>query len=452
MELLITVFGAILAVFIVIVLHEAGHFLVAKMLGVKVLRFSVGFGKAIWSYQSRRSGTEYVIAILPLGGYVKMLDDRELQVSYQESKMAYNRQPLLTRMAIVLAGPLTNFLLAIIAFWMVFLLGISYVKPVIGKVLPDSIAGQAGLKAGDAIKAIDGEKVYEWQQVFTDIIGRIGNKEEISLTVQPADRAALQTRYLSLTNWKLVGNQPDILKSLGIVPYRPEFPAIVSKILPNSPAAIKGLQKNDQIIAIDGKSMTEWPDLMDYIKNRPHQEITLTIQRDQSQQQVTVELGSKQQNGQNTGFLGVEVKLPSWPAGMIETPKFSIFSAWRPAINQTWSLIAFNYIVLEKMILGKISVATLGGPITIFRTAGAASQQGLRVYLSFIAFISVTLGFINILPIPGLDGGHFLFQVIESIIRKPISEKYQALLLRFGILLIILLIIQGTINDIVRLF
>ena len=302
MELLITVFGAILAVFIVIVLHEAGHFLVAKILGVKVLRFSVGFGKAIWSYQSRRSGTEYVIAILPLGGYVKMLDDRELQVSYQESKMAYNRQPLLTRMAIVLAGPLTNFLLAIIAFWMVFLLGISYIKPVIGKVLPDSIAVQAGLKAGDDIKAIDGQKVYEWQQVFTDIIGRIGNKEDLSLTVQPADSAALQTRYLSLVNWKLVGNQPDILKSLGIVPYRPEFPAIVSKILPNSPAAIKGLQKNDQLIAINGKSMTEWPDLMDYIKNHPHQEITLTIQRDKSQQQVTVELGSKQQNGQNTGF------------------------------------------------------------------------------------------------------------------------------------------------------
>lgn len=445
MELFITVIGAIMAVFVVIVLHEAGHFAVAKAFGVKVLRFSIGFGKPLWSHVSR-SGTEYVIALLPLGGYVRMLDDREMHVSQADSRHAYNRQPLLVRMAIVLAGPVTNFLLAVLVFWIIFLQGVAYIKPVIGKVTPQSIAEQSGLRAGDTITAINGHPIHAWQEVVTTLVGQIGDKQQIEITTQS------QTHLLSLHDWRLKGNQPDPLENLGIVPFQPEFPAIVDKVLPASPAARNGLRAGDQIVALNKQPISDWPALADYIHHHPNQEISLTIKQNQTSRDVNIQLDNKINKGQAVGYLGVEAKSPAWPKEMLETHHYSVLSAWAPAWLQSWELTTFNAAVLGKMIQGKISVQTLGGPITIFRSAGAASQAGLQAYLNFIAFISVTLAFINILPIPGLDGGHFLFQVIEGIIRKPISERYQMFFLRIGIILIVLLILQGTVNDIMRLF
>jgi regulator of sigma E protease len=451
MELLITVIGAVVAVFIVILLHEAGHFGVAKAFGVKILRFSIGFGKPLWSHVSR-SGTEYVLAILPLGGYVKMLDDREMHVSRAVARHAYNRQPLLVRMAIVLAGPFTNFLLAIFVFWIIFLLGISYVKPVIGRIVPESAAQRAGLQAGDTIEAIDGRRIDEWQQVLTALIKQIGNSQPLQIQTQPPNGQPAQVHLLSLQDWKLAGNQPDPLNSLGIIPFQPEFPAVIAKVLPHSPAARQGLQVGDQIVQWNQQPIADWPALTDHIRNHPNQEVSLTIKQGQNLRQVNIQLDSQGKKGQPVGYLGIEAKMPSWPQSMLVQPHYSILTAWQPAVLQTARLTQFNAMVLAKMITGKISLQTLGGPITIFRSAGQASQAGLRVYLSFIAFISIALGFINILPIPGLDGGHFLFQVIEGIIRRPISEKNQAILLRMGIVLIILLIIQGTVNDLMRLF
>lgn len=450
MTLIVTILGAVLAVFIVIVLHEAGHFFVAKALGVRVLRFSIGFGKALWSCHDR-SGTEYVIAILPLGGYVKMLDDREMQVSSRESKRAYNRQPLLSRIAIVLAGPLANFLLAILVFWGVFLLGVSYVKPVIGEVLPGSIADRAGLKSGEVIQAVNRHPTHGWQAVLTAMVERVGSPRPVAIRVESSDHS-LQTHDLSLQDWKLAGKEPDVLGSLGITPFQPLFLAVIEKVMPHSPAEQNGLEPGDRIEGFKDQPPMDWPALAKKIQDMPNQKVILTIARGQSKSDVTLQLGAQSEQNHETGYLGVEVKPPVWPKEMIVTTHYSLLSAWEPAWMETWNLTRFNAIVLAKMVKGKISLATLGGPITIFRSAGAASQAGLRVYLSFIAFISVTLGFINILPIPGLDGGHFLFHVIESIIRRPISEKYQALLVKIGIVVILLLIIQGTINDIVRLF
>lgn len=449
MELLVTVIGAVLAVFLVIVIHESGHFFVAKAFGVKVLRFSIGFGKPLWSKVSK-SGTEYVLAILPLGGYVKMLDDREVQVSQQESQYAYNHQPLLVRMAIVLAGPITNFLLAIVVFWIIFLMGVTYVKPIVGQVVPGSIADRSGIKQGDVIRSVQGKKVEQWQQVLTRLIEEMGRSKLKIITQAPGQTP--QEHNVSLHNWRLKDIEPDPLNSVGIIPFQPPIPAIVSKVVTNSPASRSGLQEGELIIEANGQPVQDWPALAEIIRTHPNQEISLTVQKADTVRHLKVQLDNRSNKGQAVGYFGVEVKMPEWPADTLIKPHYSIISAWVPALQQAWYLTIFNGIVLAKMIGGKISLQTLGGPITIFRTAGAASQAGLKVYLGFIAFISVTLGFINILPIPGLDGGHFLFQIIEGIIRRPISERYQMLLLRLGIILIILLIAQGTINDVRRMF
>lgn len=451
MELVITLIGAIMAVFIVILIHEAGHFAVAKAFGVKVLRFSIGFGKPLWKYISR-SGTEYVVAILPLGGYVKMLDDRDMHVSAVDSRCAYNQQPLLARMAIVLAGPLTNFLLAIVVFWVIFLQGVVYIKPVIGKITPQSIAAAAGLQAGDTIQAIDDQAVHSWQQVVTTLVKKMGDKQAVKILTQPAGNSTPQMHELFLQDWKLAGSQPDPLSTIGIIPFQPAFPAIVKKVELSSPAARNGIQAGDQIIAINHQAVADWPAVAEYIHQHPNQEITLTIKQAEAVRDLNIQLDSKINKGQRTGYIGIHAKMPEWAEAMLDKTQHSVITAWAPAWRQAWEFTIFNGIVLEKMFLGKISVETLGGPITVFRSAGQASQAGLQAYLSFIGFISVTLGFINILPIPGLDGGHFLFQVIESIIGRPVSEKWQAIWLRVGILVIILLIVQGTINDVLRLF
>lgn len=450
MELLITVILAILAVFVVILLHETGHFLVAKAFGVRVLRFSIGFGSPLWSHISR-SGTEYVLAVLPLGGYVKLLDDREIHVSRRESRKAYNRQSLFVRMLIVLAGPVANMIVAAVVFWIIFLIGVPYIKPVVGKVIPHSIAAESGIQPGDAIKSINGQKMTSWQQVLMTTIEKIGSSKPLQITTQAENGGALQIHSMMLQRWALNGKQPDPLDSLGIVPYQPAFPAIIEQVLPHSPASKSGLQPGDEIVGLNQQTVENWPSVAEFLHNHPNQEVNFNVKRQGNLQQMTVGVESKTEKGASIGYLGVVVKPPQWPEHMIGVLHYSLLSAWIPAWRETMDLVIFNAIVLAKMFGGKISLETLGGPITVFHTAYNASQAGLQSYLSFIAFISVTLGFINILPIPGLDGGHFLFQVIEGIIRKPIPERYQMILLRIGIVLIILLIVQGTINDVMRL-
>ncbi len=451
MGLVLTVIGAVLAVFIVILLHEAGHFCVAKAFRVKVLRFSIGFGPRLWS-RVGRSGTEYVLAALPIGGYVKMLDDREMHVSRADSFHAYNRQPLLIRMAIVLAGVVANFLTALIILWGIYLSGVSYIKPVIGKVTPGSIASRSGLQSGDTIMAINGHPTPGWEQVITAMVEQIGNAHPLTITTQPQNGSGMQVRQFSEQNWRLGGNQPDPLGSLGMTPFQPEFPAIVEKVMFRSPAARNGLQKGDHIVGLNHQPVADWPALSDYIHQHPNQEVALTVRSGETRRELNVQLDSKPQRGQPVGYLGIEARAPKWPPEMLVSPHYSVFTALAPALDQVVDLTKFNMLVLAKMLTGKISLQTLGGPITIYHSAYDASRAGLQAYLGFIAFISLALGFINVLPIPGLDGGHFLFQIIEGIIRKPISEKYQEILLRIGIVLIILLLIQGTVNDIMRLF
>ncbi len=451
MNILITIISAIVAILIIILIHELGHFIVAKSLGVKVLKFSIGFGRPLYSWRSK-SGTQYVIAILPLGGYVKMLGEHDKVTSPEEAARAYHRQPLLSRMAIVLAGPATNFLLALVLFWIVFMQGVAHIKPVVGKVVPKSIAAKSGLRVGDEIQRINGKRADSWQRVLMAIVSRVGDKNQMKITVLPKNQQRSATRVLALDRWRVAKRKPDFFKSLGFFPYQAKVPAIIGKIIPDSPAARSDLKVGDHILAVDDEPTANWNDVLSAIYNVPDEWVAIQIKRNGKTTAVKLQTTSRMYKGRLIGYVGIQSVPPRWPKGMAVKKHYSWLSAWVPAIVQVASLSKFNVVVLWRMLTGRISVHMLGGPITIVRSAGAASRLGLMAYLNFVAFISVMIGFINILPIPGLDGGHFLFQVLEAVFRRPVPERIQMGALWIGLGILLLLMVQATLNDIFRLF
>lgn len=451
MHLLIAIVGAIVAIFSVIILHELGHFFVARFFRIKILRFSIGFGKALWK-RVGKDGTEYIFALLPFGGYVKMLGEGEEITDPADIPRAYNRKPLLVRMAVVVAGPVMNFIVAVIAFWGVYLMGVTHMKPLVGYITPHSIAAQAGMKYGDELIKIDGARVYNWQRAMMQVVAHMGNPADMIITVRPWHEKQEVDRKLVVKNWKVDQRNPDFFESLGISPFEPKIDPVVSEVLPNSPAEKAGLQAGDRILAMNGQKVDDWNALVKDVQRKPGQTIALTILRQHQQQKISLQIGSQKSGHKTVGYLGVMSVTPELASEFMQKEQYSIFQAWIPAVQQVWHLTLFNFVVIGKMITGKISMHTLGGPVTVFQAAGEASVAGWQIYLGFIGFISLTLGFINLLPIPGLDGGHLLFQVIEGIFRRPVPERIQMIGLGAGMVFLIFLMVQATINDIMRLF
>lgn len=450
MEIITAILAFLIAILSLITLHEFGHFWVAKRLGVKVLRFSVGFGRPIWR-RVGKDGTEYVIAWLPLGGYVRLLDEREGKVARKDLAYAFNRKSLLTRFLILLAGPLTNWLLGIFLFWIVFIIGIEQAKPIIGKVIPNSIAAEAGIHAGDEILKINNQTTQSWQKVLLALIYHVGQDDFLPVTV--SNNNTVTTYQLNLATWEVNGLNPDVFKSLGITPYRPEVPPVIYKILPGSPAAQAGLKIGDRIISVNNLRSANWFDFADIVKDHPGEPITLIIQRDNQLQTIVVTTKTKLANNfKKIGFLGIEMQPVDLPANMKFEIRYPWWQAWKPAFHETVFFSEFNFLVLGKMILGQISLQGLGGPITIFTSANLAFKQGVAIFLSFLALLSITLAVINILPIPGLDGGHLLFLVIEAIRGRPLTLNAQLLLTRLGIIFLIVIMFQATVNDLLRMF
>jgi len=379
-----------------------------------------------------------------------MLDENEGTVAEKDLAYAYNRQPLYKRVLVVIAGPLSNFIFAALLYWLLFIIGFTSLAPIIGDITPHSIAANAGLKPQQEIIQFDHKTINSWSDMIVRLLPRMGDKNTLQITTQTLNHT-ISEHTLNLHDWEMDNLKPDPLKSLGIVPYMPVIPAKIGTILANSPAAIAGLKKNDVILSINHQKIDDWQDLTVIIANHAGETLPFQIQRQGKKIALLVTLGEKRfLFFKKSSYLGISPEF-TWPKSLVRTIQYPPGQALKRALDETFTYIHLNWVIMQKMVTGKISLQSLGGPITIFESAGHSFIQGIIPFLSFIAFLSIAIGFINILPIPGLDGGHFFFQMIELVFRKPLAEKWQLLFFRIGILLLLALFIQALVNDFMRL-
>lgn len=438
----------IVALGILVAVHEWGHFWVARRCGVKVERFSIGFGKALWR-RTDKLGTEYVIAAIPLGGYVKMLDERVDQVSEADLPYAFNRQHVLKRIAIIFAGPGVNFLFAIFALWVMYLIGKDTVRPVIGELVPDSVAAQSQLKPGLRIDRIGPHNTADWQAVNLELVSHIG---EDSMQMLLSENGINQrTVTVDIRNWQVDPDKESPLRSLGIQPFRPMIYPEIATIGENSAASQANLRVGDKILTIDGTPVANWEQIVEYVAARPGQGIVLQLERAAETFSRPVLLGSTQRSGQTVGLLGITPKVDPWPDAYVFRNQFGLWGAIGQASSETWRLMTLSVEMLGKLITGDVSVKNLSGPISIAQGAGISAGYGLVYFLSFLALISVNLGIINLLPLPVLDGGHLLYYFIELLTGKPVSESVQEVGYRIGGVLLLMLMAVAIFNDIARL-
>lgn len=453
MDLLYTVLITLVTLGILVAVHEFGHFWVARRCGVKVLRFSIGFGKALWR-RTARDGTEYVIAAVPLGGYVKMLDEREGPVAPQELAFSFNRKPVSARMAIVAAGPAANFVLAIVAFYVLYMIGVPGLAPVIGDIAPGSVAEAAGLERGQEIIAVDGEPTPTRQAVAMQLLKRLGESGEIRFSVRyPQTQAGLTYESSArIEDWLMGEDEPDLLGGLGMSYLIPEVPARVAEVVAGSPAEHAGMRAGDLIVAVDGEAVASWEAWVGMVRANPGTGLAVEVEREQARVMLRVTPASVQQkDGSRTGQVGVSVAEPQWPPGMLRVDRYGPLAAWRPALAQTWSLAVFTVDSVKKMFEGLISPKNLSGPITIAKVATDSARSGLESYISFLALLSISLGVLNLFPIPVLDGGHLVYYFIEMIKGSPVSERAQMLGYQVGLVILVGVMLLAFYNDINRL-
>ena len=439
-----SLFGFLVAIAILVAVHEFGHFWVARKLGVKVLKFSIGFGKSIFTWRRKNDPTEYVIGLIPLGGYVKMLDEREGDVPEDEAKAAFNRQSLSVRSAVVFAGPAFNFLFAIFAIWLVFISGAPDIKPVVGDVLTDSIAEQSGFQPGDKLVTVDGRQVRTWSDQQFYLMHQAMKSNQVTFEVE---NSSGQSREIDVDfanlDQSVVGRQA-ITSALGIWPPAP--PARLTKIVPDSPAGNAGLIPGDEILRIDGEIMSDWGSLVSYVSERPDQLLEIEFERDGAVQTVSLQTKSIEVDGKKYGQLGVYH--PSMENSQL---KLGLLEAIPASLDYNWRMTIITLRSLWRMLTAEMSSENLSGPITIARLAGDTAESGYIDFLKFLAIISISLGLLNLLPIPVLDGGHLMYFLIEAIKGSPPSENMMIWGQQIGIAMLVLLMGVAFYNDIMRL-
>ena len=442
--MLSSAFYFILTLLLLILVHESGHFLVARWCGVKVLRFSFGFGKVLARWRDKR-GTEFTWSVLPLGGYVKFLDENEGPVAHAERQHAFNRQPRWARVAIVLAGPLFNFLFAFLLLWLVAVIGIKSFAPRVESVTPGSVAALAHLGRMQEIIALDGKKISNWRDVHYTMLQLLGSTREVPITVKALDDGTISTHSLPLAHWKFDSKRSDLLESLGIEPLFPKFPVLVGLMSPKSPAQIAGFALGDEITAVDQHPISDWRTLAEYVRTRPGAKMTVNIQRQGKPHTLVVHVGRNDRD--KTGFLGIGARPPEIPAEWLRVERSGPWDAIGQAWQQTISFTSTTATLIVRTIFGQLPLENLSGPIGIAKAAGESAQIGAVYYQIFIALLSISIGVLNLLPVPLLDGGHLLYEMVEMIIGRSLSKEWKTRGVFLGIILVILLTLIALYND-----
>jgi len=452
MDLLHTLFYFAIAIGVLVSFHEFGHFWVARKAGVKVLRFSIGFGKVLWSYQKNPEATDYVLSAIPLGGYVKMVDEREGEVKTEDLPFAFNRQSLLARTAIVAAGPVFNLALAVVLFWSVLVIGETGIKPILGAVGQGTLAATAGFVEGDQIISVNDKLTPTWTEAMGVIIASaLDGDQEIKVTVKNFDDQQ-NVRMLKIAEND--AQNPEVLyEHLGFKPWSPKLKPIIGKVLPDSAALSAGLRQGDLIVSADGTVMNDWTQWVDTVKNHPGVAINLLIERDGVQLPITITPKSVQSELKTEGKIGAAVYVPEDLIKSLSVEySLSPLKAIPVALETTWHYASTTLKMMGKMLIGKASVKNLSGPISIAEYAGQSAEMGLAPFLKFIALVSVSLGVLNLLPVPVLDGGHLLFFAFEAIKGRPVSDRIQNFFQQVGIALLMSLMALAMVLDVQRLF
>ena len=445
-----TIFFFIVAIGILVAFHEFGHFWVARKSGVKVLRFSIGFGKIVWSYQKTPQSTEYVLSAIPLGGYVKMLDEREAPVEKEDLPFAFNQKPLIIRAAIVLAGPVFNLVLAVLLFWGGLMIGETGIKPIVGPVEEGTLAAQAGFQEGEEILEINGKSTPTWSETMGTLFTTAAASDHV-IKVEVLGQNGFVT-YKNLVIPEDVAQEPEIFyEKLGLVPWVPELKPVIGKVLAGDPAEKAGLQEGDLIISADNQPINRWMQWVEYVRIRAEKNISVVVERDGVNLPLQITPAAIETEQGTNGRIGAGVMVPE---DLLESMqvlyKLGPVDALKEAVERTWYYSITTLKVLGSMLVGKASVENLSGPISIAQFAGQSASMGLVHFLKFLALISVSLGVLNLLPIPVLDGGHLMFYAIEAVKGSPVSEKIQIVFQQIGIALLMSLMMFAVFLDIER--
>jgi len=451
----ISVLSFVFAIGVLVAVHEWGHYIVARMAGVKVLRFSVGFGRPIWKRRRGPDQTEYCISSIPLGGYVKLLDEREGTVSPEDRHRTFNSQPIVARIAILVAGPAMNFLFAIVAFWCMYQVGVPGLVPVIGQVESGSIAAEAGVRDGDRIVAINQRPVATWEGAALGLLDAILEDPAVQIEVS-GQQSNGGSRVLSIDTGDRIGELTEpgaLLPGIGITPWSPVVAPVIGEIVAGGSAEAAGLQAGDLVLSADGDAVTDWSGWVQYVRARPNQDVQVIVRRDEAELSFSLRIEEAEDEGQLIGRIGAGVSLPDdLYAGYRAEQRYTGLDGLLKAVQRTWSMSELTVRMVGRMVTGDVSARNISGPINIAQYAGYSASIGLTPFLSFLAVVSLSLGIINLLPIPILDGGQVVYQLAEAIKGQPLSERTQALGQQIGIAFLVLIMSFAFYNDLSRFF
>ena len=453
MSILHNIFFFIVAIGLLVTFHEYGHYWVARKLGVKVLRFSVGFGKPLltWRRSKDSDRVEYAIAAIPLGGYVKMLDEREGNVAEEELGRAFNRQPVWKRSLIVSAGPAFNFVLAIMLYWLVFVIGTTAQRPLLGQPEAESPAALAGFSNRDEILQVGDAQVASWNTFRIALIDQGLDGGRVDIRVRDADGFDT-TRLLQLGETRVLEDETDIVSKLGFNMWQPQLPAEIGGVVEDSAASRAGLASGDIIRSINGTTVSEWKEIVELVRMSPNQHMLFSVDRAGRQVDLDVTPASRKHADEEVGYIGAYQHIPEEVRQqMIVELKYGAMESVPRAMVKTWDMSLLTLRVLWKMLTGEASLNNISGPITIAQYAGVTATIGFTTFIGFLAIISVSLGVINLLPIPMLDGGHLFYYLIETIKGGPVSETFEARGQQVGVMILALLMMIALFNDFQRL-